>query len=1112
MMLLTNWLANVTSRPRKRPVFRSRDRRAFRQRWQTAIHNQLTTAEVLEDRTLLTAITASLAGGNLEIVQNTNADSTLVLSESGGVLTVSDSASTIAAPAGGTQVNENSFTIPVAQLTGGVISVIGGTGSDHLTVDTSVATAGLQVVYEGGGGAGDDSLSLIGTAVSTEFQFANLHDGNVRLNGSGESFVAYTGLEPIYSLIDTIDVTLNYSNTGETINISGATGGNTTITSTAGETVTFLNPTGTLLINTEKGDTDTINVNTLDSSFDAHLTISPDPEDTINVGTVDLGSGDLNLDGIVNFNGAFTTTGLIDIEADGNLTFAAGASASASEIILYSHMNLMLGEVIASGIVELEAVGAIIDANANSSNISAVNATLISGTGIGVGDALETSISALEADSYAGFELENTGSLVIGFAGGLNGMIIDGATRIIASNTITITEEISVEEGLLQLENTAGDFLIQNSALISNTDAFGIEIDSNGIFSMGEGTRIESGGTGLIDIQATNDILLSRLVTSGEVELTSAAGAIRDNTVAETSLISSDSAILQAATGIGGSGGLDLDTEVNSITANSTQGPIMIGNFDEPYVQLPELTDLVLFNNSPEQTVSLSGISVGGGEAQPLQVTATSSNTGLIPDPSVFYNSAESTGSLVFTPVTNQTGTATITVTVEDGSLDGNLATTADNATFIRTFDVTVRNYETVSLRVLDEPTATDANGEVESLPAELDWVSEWDSYWVEIWVSTEDLNSQGIASVLLDLSYQTGMSSATAIEYGPAFSQNQVGSINDGTGLVAGLAAETAIADLGFNTQLLFARIQFESLAQDEILLDLEGQSLGPHDPGLVLLTSEVSLHSERLNAATSVDSSETGLWANPYDLNDDDTINYRDLILFVGVYGDIPSESDSDYAWAADLDQSDRVNYRDLIIFVGNYGKGKVNDPDVNYPSNYPDAWNNLLRVSSEPQSETNSANLTQTEADQVLEKAIEQVSEKLTPEMNEALSGVEVKVVDLSGGTLGRAVPGTIYLDVNAAGYGWFVDSTPFDHSEFTVESQLSLIALPESAAAGRIDLWTVILHELGHLAGYEHEAEGVMEETLAPGVRKLAEWNQDSDLFFASVQEEAELLPF
>ena len=55
-------------------------------------------------------------------------------------------------------------------------------------------------------------------------------------------------------------------------------------------------------------------------------------------------------------------------------------------------------------------------------------------------------------------------------------------------------------------------------------------------------------------------------------------------------------------------------------------------------------------------------------------------------------------GSIAFTPVADQSGTATITVTVEDGGLDGNLSTAGDNATFSRTFDVTVN-------AVNDDPT-----------------------------------------------------------------------------------------------------------------------------------------------------------------------------------------------------------------------------------------------------------------------------------------------------------------------------------------------------------------------------------------------------------------------
>ena len=94
--------------------------------------------------------------------------------------------------------------------------------------------------------------------------------------------------------------------------------------------------------------------------------------------------------------------------------------------------------------------------------------------------------------------------------------------------------------------------------------------------------------------------------------------------------------------------------------------------------------------DSPEQTVGLSGITAGGGESQPLRVTASSSNTGLIPTPNVIYTSADATGSLKFTPVADKSGSAVITITVEDGGLDEDLSTAADNATVTTTFTVTV--------------------------------------------------------------------------------------------------------------------------------------------------------------------------------------------------------------------------------------------------------------------------------------------------------------------------------------------------------------------------------------------------------------------------------------
>ena len=67
--------------------------------------------------------------------------------------------------------------------------------------------------------------------------------------------------------------------------------------------------------------------------------------------------------------------------------------------------------------------------------------------------------------------------------------------------------------------------------------------------------------------------------------------------------------------------------------------------------------------NSGAQTVSLAGISAGGGESQTLTVTLSgNTNSTLIPNPAINYTSPNATGVLGYTPAANQSGTATLTV------------------------------------------------------------------------------------------------------------------------------------------------------------------------------------------------------------------------------------------------------------------------------------------------------------------------------------------------------------------------------------------------------------------------------------------------------------------
>ena len=105
-----------------------------------------------------------------------------------------------------------------------------------------------------------------------------------------------------------------------------------------------------------------------------------------------------------------------------------------------------------------------------------------------------------------------------------------------------------------------------------------------------------------------------------------------------------------------------------------------------PVNQLPTLAalaNLSLNENAGGQNINLSGIASGNpGQNQTLTLSAASSNPTLIPTPAVNYTSPSTTGTLTFAPAANTFGTATVTVTVNNGGASNNIVT--------QTFSVTV--------------------------------------------------------------------------------------------------------------------------------------------------------------------------------------------------------------------------------------------------------------------------------------------------------------------------------------------------------------------------------------------------------------------------------------
>jgi hypothetical protein len=106
---------------------------------------------------------------------------------------------------------------------------------------------------------------------------------------------------------------------------------------------------------------------------------------------------------------------------------------------------------------------------------------------------------------------------------------------------------------------------------------------------------------------------------------------------------------------------------------------------------LTAIADQTIAEDSVGTVVNLAGIGSGqAGENQVLTVTATSSDPTILPNPTVSYVSPAAIGTLTLTPLANQNGVVTVTVTVTDDATIG-LAGNKDPAkSLVRTFTVTV--------------------------------------------------------------------------------------------------------------------------------------------------------------------------------------------------------------------------------------------------------------------------------------------------------------------------------------------------------------------------------------------------------------------------------------
>jgi hypothetical protein len=182
------------------------------------------------------------------------------------------------------------------------------------------------------------------------------------------------------------------------------------------------------------------------------------------------------------------------------------------------------------------------------------------------------------------------------------------------------------------------------------------------------------------------------------------------------------------------------------------------------------------------------------------------------------------------------------------------------------------------------------------------------------------------------------------------------------------------------------------------------------------------------------------------------------------------------------------------------------KTDDPAFEDPSGL-----SMLAASSSTDSNEELTTLTYAELDPIINAAIDRWTESslFDEAMLTLLDGLTFVIADLTGDNLGLTVGDTVIIDTDAAGHGWFIDDTPYQDSEFMPQNSDEVLTANESSDAyGDMDLLTVVMHELGHVFGYQdmdpdtNDAE-IMNETLDEGVRYLPE-----DTFTGQVQSNSE----
>ncbi|QDU10366.1 beta strand repeat-containing protein [Gimesia aquarii] len=423
-------------------------------------------------------------------------------------------------------VGTDSYTIDLSSDTEGEILIDAGIGDDEIIIDASI-----EASFRVRGNIGDDTLvvdisnglastlgdinfdaegdggsivldqgSYVGTIDVTHTLNTN-SSGSITINGQ---VIGYTNTESIIDNLTSSTLRFDFMGSDETVTLSDygtSTDGLSTIDSTMGASVRFLD-TSFLIVTTNLGSgADVITVQGLDSLLDENIGLAGDANDDVN-----LQATNLSLTGSYGFS-AFGRTITVDSQI---------SNSGSANILLSATRNLILNNN--SSLITVDGV-IFLDGNFSGTTtgtfigIEANNATIQS-TGTGDISLLATGGNQTGIYLHSGTTVSSTASGA--FAGTITIEGTAGTASIEQHGILLISASVSSVDGNISLTGQGGGDGTGNNNV-------GLYLDTSSITSTGTGVNaatITANGTG------GNGVSINRGIRTYDLNVTSVDGDI----------------------------------------------------------------------------------------------------------------------------------------------------------------------------------------------------------------------------------------------------------------------------------------------------------------------------------------------------------------------------------------------------------------------------------------------------------------------------------------------------------------------------------------------------------------------------------------------------------